>query len=532
MAIRYRTRLTLTVSALILFIVTVMTVAVVILFINGLTQQFWDNGRFITTLATQSIEYGVTLNHRVQEQSETSDSEFEIQGFLERFIVGDDVERIAVISPEGKVVAAIDSDGGKGAASLSSSLVRAAEEFLANEPGASVEGAMMAQEMDGARIDIVVSSIGVFTRLENATTQGTPHALVIQFNTMNQVSFVSNRAAALISLGLAMLFIGFIVSVFLSRGLSKPIVQLTHQVREFGKGNLNLRLTWKRKDEFRDLAETFNIMAISLQEYMHELERETSHRERLESELRIASQLQTTLLPESPPEVDGLELVGWSQPSREVGGDFYDFIELEPGKVAIVLGDATGKGLSAALLITQCASILRAISGHVREPGELLRLTNEEFYRRVGATHRFVTLSLVVIDTNRGVATFANAGHPPPILMNGSVDKYEWVTVATGFPLGIVKDAEFNIQEVSLEFEDTIVIYSDGVTEAQNAERELYGEERVDAFLGSVANASKEDILNGLRDDAERHMAGQEHSDDMTIVVARFTKKSSVPVQT
>jgi sigma-B regulation protein RsbU (phosphoserine phosphatase) len=320
-----------------------------------------------------------------------------------------------------------------------------------------------------------------------------------------------------------MLLIGIVVTILLSRSLSRPIMHLTDQVREFGKGNLNHRLTWKRRDEFRDLAETFNIMAISLQEYMHELERETTQRERLESELRIASQMQTTLLPEAPPAIASVQLAGMSEPSREVGGDFFDFLELSPTRLAIIVGDATGKGLSAALLITQCASILRTLANDIHDPGQLLTRTNKDFHGRIGATHRFVTLLIVVIDTETGTVMYANAGHPLAYRISTDAPTPQPLPGAPCYPLGIQNDTVYQTNEMQLDPGDTLVLYSDGLTDAQNHQRELFGDKRVQTTLKEVAGRDPESILTALRQAATAHMNGREAHDDMTIVIARFS---------
>lgn len=609
MALRFRTRLTFTVSALTLFIVTTMTLAAAILVALALWGQMWQTGEFVTQIADQNISYGVRLSDRVEERieeqmqitamlsAEVADlstrrssittehiaeiyqkvlgeartaeghrivgqieiegprgsallgddseapgeisvasragdyevrmgtsaalesqilSDFELQGFIERMMVDQNFVRMAVIDRDGQVVAAVDSEGRRGEQVVDADLGESAVEYL-----------RQFQELDTIPEDAqpgfvrVGNDIGVLTPLLPSGTAAT-YALFIQHNATEGIRFIANRMLALVTLGALMVLIGLAVSVLLSRSLSKPIVQLTHQVREFGKGNLNHRLTWKRKDEFRDLAETFNIMAISLQEYMHELERETSQRERLESELRIASQMQTTLLPEAPPEVKQIEIAAMSQPSREVGGDFYDYLEPAPGCVGLVVGDATGKGLSAAMLITQCASVLRTLSRDIRDPGQLLCRTNNEFFHQIGATHNFVTLFMIVVDTDRGVARYAAAGHPPPMVVNSKSGKAKWLEGSSSYPLGIVEDAEFHVAEIALEPGDTIVMYSDGLTEAQNANNDLYGPERISAVLAESGDRDPEAILAALRDSALEYMGGQEASDDMTIVVARF----------
>lgn len=363
-------------------------------------------------------------------------------------------------------------------------------------------------------------------RHENAgdgalTTDGGP-APIYQAQWDADMQHLLNRLGVVMTVGLVMVLVGILVSLWLSRGLSKPIVQLSEGARQLGAGNLNYRLYWKRKDEFQELAQSFNIMAISLQEYMHELKQETTQRERLESEVRIAAEVQETLLPERPPEVDGLELAGYSRPSREVGGDFYDYFEVEPDVVCIVLGDATGKGLSAALLSSQCASILRTLANSLHDPAELLTRTNREFFNRVGTTHRFVTLFAMIADVKRGVAKYASAGHPPPILINPDTGKSSWLTNESGFPLGIFKDSQYTEKEITFQPGDKIILYSDGLTDAQNAGGAFYGEDRAVACIESAADASTQTLLKTLREDVRAHMGGREPTDDLTLVAMGY----------
>lgn len=331
-----------------------------------------------------------------------------------------------------------------------------------------------------------------------------------------------NRLGVVVAVGLAMAAVGVVVSVWLSRGLSRPIVQLSEGARQLGAGNLNYRLYWKRKDEFQELAQSFNIMAISLQEYMHELKQESAHRERLESEVRIAGEVQETLLPERPPDVKGLELAGYSRPSRDVGGDFYDYFEVEPGVVCVVLGDATGKGLSAALLSSQCASILRTLANSLHDPAELLTRTNREFFNRVGPTHRFVTLFAIIADANRGIAKYASAGHPPPILINANANECRWLTSESGFPLGIFKDSQFTEKEIALQPGDKFVLYSDGLTDAQNPAGAFYGDDQVVSCIESAADKPPTALLKSLRECVQTHMAGREPTDDLTLVAMGY----------
>ena len=439
---------------------------------------------------------------------------FSVQQLVERFMIPGEYWGIAIVDAAGKIVAEAGDLNLSPSTRLHDEVVRLCTDFLrAPENGVAFK---YIGRGGGLGWDL-----GVVTPLLSPTGEVT-HALFVMHNASAQVTFILDRLGVMVTVGFALFMASLIVSVFLSRGLSKPLIELSKGAREFGAGNFNFRLRMKRKDEFNDLAQSFNTMAISIQEYVHELEQETSRRERLESEFRIAADLQRTLLPEAPPRIEGLTLIGWSQPSKDVGGDFYDFIEMPDGRVAVVLGDATGKGLSAALLSTECSSILRTLADQTTSPSELLYRTNNEFFKRIGATHRFVTLFLMIIDPRSGTATYASAGHPPPLLVNPGEDTGRWLKSQAGYPLGIVYEATFSETEIALEARDTIVIYSDGLTDAQNRAHEMYGEDRIEKFLHTTAGEPGEELLRDLRKDAEKHMDGKDPIDDMTIVVVRF----------
>ncbi len=432
---------------------------------------------------------------------------FDLQSLIERFQL-DNFRRMMLVDAEGMVVAEVGEDDRPDDDEIRGRIVRFCAEFLRGDQDTSTMG--------------LLPDRGVVSRLRNGLT-GEPYALFIQHRTSDNVQEILGQLVIVVMVGLAMLLFGVVVSIFISRGLSKPLVALLNGAQEFAKGNLNYRLYVKRKDEFQGLAQAYNTMAISLQEYMHDLERETTHRERLESEMRIASEVQQSLLPKNAPDIAGLGFAGMSKPSREVGGDFFDYIPMGDGRVAVAIGDATGKGLPAALLTTECASILRTLGSEIHGPAELLRRTNAEFYKRVAATHKFVTLLVMVFDAGDNTVRIASAGHPPAVLLSGGNGQARFLDCAAGYPLGIVGDFEYAEFEVQLGPGDTIVGYSDGLTDAQNFQRELYGEERILGLLKRLHRDPIDHILAELQRDAERHMNGKDAFDDMTIVAIRST---------
>ncbi|MFA6239371.1 MAG: PP2C family protein-serine/threonine phosphatase, partial [Candidatus Hydrogenedentales bacterium] len=302
----------------------------------------------------------------------------------------------------------------------------------------------------------------------------------------------------------------------------RPINVLVEGAREFGRGNLGHRVGIDTRDEMKRLATAFNTMADSLQQQMREIEEQTSLRERLESELAIAAEMQQSLLPEERPVIEDLEVVGWSHPAREVGGDFYDFIPLGPGRIGIAIGDGTGKGLPAALLTSECWSIFRTLVEDVESPAEVLFRTNNALYKRIGASGRFVTMFYMVVDANKGVLRFAQGGHNPPVLLGSGSDRLLVLRSQLGLPLGVEKDCMFEDKEVLLEPADTIVLYSDGVTEARGPEDRLYGDTRFQKLLRTCTNGSLDELMAQVRSDVERHTKGLPISDDITLVAVRW----------
>lgn len=430
---------------------------------------------------------------------------FDLQALIERFQL-ENFRRLMLVNTEGMVVAEVGEDDRPDDDEIRARIVRFCAEFLRGDQDTSTMG--------------LLPDRGVVSRLRNGLT-GEPYALFIQHRTSENVQDILGQLVIVVLVGVIMLLFGVVVSMFISRGLSKPLMALLVGAQEFAKGNLNYRLYVKRKDEFQRLAQAYNTMAISLQEYMHDLERETTHRERLESEMRIASEVQQSLLPKNAPEISGLGFAGMSKPSREVGGDFFDYIPMGDGRIAVAIGDATGKGLPAALLTTECASILRTLGSEIHGPAELLRRTNAEFYKRVAASHKFVTLLAMVFDAGENTVRIASAGHPPAVLLSGRNGEARFLECAAGYPLGIVEDFEYTEFEIQLDPGDTIVGYSDGLTDAQNFQRELYGEDRILELLKRLHRDPIDLILAELQRDAERHMNGKDAFDDMTIVAVR-----------
>jgi len=446
---------------------------------------------------------------------------FNVQNVVDGFFRELDVSRIAVINYEGAVLAsayAPDEAGG-----IDSTVIALARRHL--ESGTPVE------------VTPFEDDIAVVTRLDPSAPNVTgsvltdsPLALFIQYRTKDFAQSIQNNITFISLFGVVTLAITLLVCMFLARSFSRPLSELAEGVRAFGRGHLDQRVHLRSHDEIQDLAQTFNAMAGSIQDYMQELEIETQRRERLESELRIAAEMQASLLPETPPDLHGVTIVGWSQPAREVGGDFYDFIEYDDGRLGVVIADATGKGLSAAMLTTECWSVLKALAGDITSPADLLTRTNNALCRRLNHSGKFITLFFMILDPRTSRITYALAGHNPPVLTNGEGTKIVALRSDQGFPLGLFPDAKFADHTLELDRSDTVLLYSDGLTEAHDPEDRMYGEERLRKVLKEHSSSDLDTIVSALRDDVTRHMRGREIFDDMTMVAVRYMAKAESAV--
>jgi serine phosphatase RsbU (regulator of sigma subunit) len=245
---------------------------------------------------------------------------------------------------------------------------------------------------------------------------------------------------------------------------------------------------------------------------MH-LEQERIERERVEHELRVARRIQQAALPKVVPELEGWEIAPYYQPAREVGGDFYDFLELPNGHLGLVVGDATGKGVPAALLMSTTCGMLRAVALSVDSPGEVLEGVNEALSARIPA-NMFVTCFYAILESESGRFLYANAGHNLPCRRHDGQAEELW---ARGMPLGLMPGTSYEEKEIVLEAGDSTLFYSDGLVEAHDPKGEMFGFPRLRAL---VADYGEEQSLGDflLEELYSFTGAGWEQEDDITLL--------------
>jgi serine phosphatase RsbU (regulator of sigma subunit)/ketosteroid isomerase-like protein len=318
----------------------------------------------------------------------------------------------------------------------------------------------------------------------------------------------------------------FLVEDQLAEGdkvVTRFIVRATHDLGELmGVAPTGREVTYKALAIHRivggkiveEWAEGSNISAVMEQR----LEQERIERERIEQELRVARRIQQASLPKETPTLAGWQVSPFYQPAREVGGDFYDFFELEDGRVGVVVGDATSKGIPAALLAEATSNMLRAVAQALdsTSPGKVLERVNETLLARI-PPNMFVTCFYAILEPESGSLTYANAGHDLPYLhRNGEAEELR----ATGVPLGLMPGRGYEEKKTILEAGERALFYSDGLVEAHDPKGEMFGFPRLRALIaahaeeGSLGNLLLEELYSFVGE-------GWEQEDDITLLTLR-----------
>jgi len=255
-----------------------------------------------------------------------------------------------------------------------------------------------------------------------------------------------------------------------------------------------------------------------LKSAMARQQEEAQERQRLEQELHIARLIQQTLLPKSLPGLPGYEVAAYYQPARQVGGDFYDFLRLPDGQLGLIVGDVSGKGVPAALVMAITRTMLQA-AYRLGSPGEILEQVNNTLYRDI-PPNMYVTCLAALLDSKTGQLQYANAGHDLPYLRHADgVSKLR----ATGMPLGLMPDMNYEQKEITLRPGDSVLLYSDGLVEAHDPQREMFGFPRMQGFVGAHPGGAT--LIDTLLAELERFTGEEwEQEDDITLVTLQRSR--------
>lgn len=306
--------------------------------------------------------------------------------------------------------------------------------------------------------------------------------------------------------------------------------QTTRQLREFigtteamTQGDLDAKLpVVYERDEVGRLVKSFRHMRDALKKHIQKLQEETATRQRLESELEIAGQIQRSMVPriEASQLADHrYSLAAVLQPARQVGGDLYDFFPIDSQHLCLVIGDVAGKGMPAALLMARTITLIRAVAQSYCSPLDILTAVNREMCRN-NDDCQFVTVFCGVLNLSTGELQYASCGHDAPILVRGR--DVQLLTVETGPPLGLDETAELPLQRYQLHANDLLVLYTDGITEATNPQQQLFSEERLLTTLSQHPPTTAVRAIHTIQHFLRRFVAESAQSDDITLLVLQY----------
>jgi len=310
-----------------------------------------------------------------------------------------------------------------------------------------------------------------------------------------------------------------ILSVLFARIITRPVEELRRGSEAIGAGDLEYRVQIETGDEFEDLAHSFNTMAGDLKEHIDELQRTTAEKERFEKELEIAKGIQQSFLPDCAPDIAGIELAAKNIPALEVGGDFYDFIPIAKDRWGLVIADVSGKGVPAALFMALSRTLIRASTTTNADPALSIEQANRLICED-SKTSMFVTLFYAILDAREMTLNYVNAGHNPPVLLQGA-SSHVSLLKAEGIALGVIDDVELQSVRVNLKPGDVLVLYTDGVTEAINDKEEEFGEERLLRIITENRDRQAAEIMERILDAITAFAGERPQFDDITLMVLR-----------
>ena len=353
-------------------------------------------------------------------------------------------------------------------------------------------------------------------------------SLALFFPTAEVLESVNDLARNTLLIGLAGFLLLTGVIVFISRRITRPIHDLSQAALEIAGGNLQATLPkTASRDEVGKLSESFAVMQQSLHEYIANLETATRQKEHIESELRIAHDIQMGILPKvfPPfPEHDEFSIYASMEPAREVGGDLYDFFFIDEHRFCFLIGDVSGKGVPAAFLMAVTKTMLKVVAERGVSTGEILEKVNNNLAED-NESCMFVTLFLAILDINSGVVTYSSAGHNPPVLRTQLETSF--IPPINEPVAGAMADMQYTTCSMTLANGDVLFLYTDGVTEAMNEQHEMYTDARLLSFLDQAAADDPESLIFAVNSSITGFAGNAEQSDDITMLALQYKGRPS-----
>ena len=342
---------------------------------------------------------------------------------------------------------------------------------------------------------------------------------------------IRGARAELAGIALLILFLGCGLSMVLIGIFVRPIQALSDSVRAIGEGTMMADVGGSGNEEIDDIARAFNEITAKFRAAQGNL----VEQERMQKEMQVAQEIQQSLLPRSVPELEGYEIGALYRAAKEVGGDYYDFLQVDERTVGVVVADVSGKGVPGSLVMTMIRTALRMEARGNRSASDVMARMNT-FVTEDMKKGMFVTMFYVVLDSVNRVVTYASAGHNPMILYRGETDATYFLK-PKGIPVGIdAPDADLfrrtiSVEKLTLKQEDMLVIYTDGITEAMNPAREQFGEGKLLAAIKKYGHLTAQEFADALDKEINEFTAGALQNDDITLVAIKEKVQPEVRIE-
>jgi serine phosphatase RsbU (regulator of sigma subunit) len=387
---------------------------------------------------------------------------------------------------------------------------------ITDPPSSPTQLAVLGYRGQGRHVDYRGKEVLAVWRYVPALNAG----LSVKIDAAEAFAPIAHLKLVAMAAGGALVLLVMLAAVSVARALSEPIARLTTMTSRIAAGDLSQRVEVAARNEVGDLAQSFNRMAGQLTEMIAQLTETTRTKERMESELRVAHEIQIGILPKTfpafphRPEFDVHALL---DSAREVGGDFYDFVLIDDRELYFVIADVSGKGVPASLFMAVTRTLFKAHVKRGIDPAELLAMLNHDLCTD-NESGLFCTVFCARLDVQTGELVYSNAGHTPPYRLSASAEVVS-LPPQGSLALGMFEEAAFKVDRLTLAPGDAVVLYTDGVTEAEAPDGSFFGSERLVSFLGQQRVTDAKGLVSAVAQEVNVFAAGTPQSDDITMLV-------------
>jgi anti-anti-sigma factor len=468
------------------------------------TSRWVESRRLAESLSNRSVEV-------LLQPDELSVEQTNMTNYLAKLVVGSsEVAYARVIDARGLIVSSAQID------EIFTPYQDSGGEVILDEGGRMTWKRVMLGDRD-------VRDIGAEVRVSSAGNTQAARLGYVHLGIYEDVidSSVKDTRLTTSLLLFAVFLVGLLLIVGLVQVFVRPIQMLTDGVRAIGDGNLEGKLDVQGPAEIGAIAAVFNEITNKFKAAQNSI----LEQEKIHKEMEVAKEIQHSLLPSRRPEVSGYDIAPLYQAAAEVGGDYYDFVQVDEDTIGVVVADVSGKGVPGSLVMTMIRTALRMEARGNKNASDVMAKMNA-FVTDDMKKGMFVTMFYVILDSKNRIISYASAGHNPMILYRAETNETFFLN-PKGFPVGIsLPDEELfrksiTLEKIKLKKDDMLLIYTDGVTEAMNTRREQYGEDRLLHAIKEWGGLTPEQFIDKLEGDIKKFTAGHPQNDDITVVAIK-----------